>query len=102
MCDTVAELGATLLSTEDNEDGVAAAAATWPELLPFLFACLQSGTAGPCKSALDIIGTLSASLGAMYHPQLASLHGMLGQCLRHPTLEVQVSSLLGTANYAGC
>lgn len=79
--DTVSELAAGVY-----EEG-------WPELLPFLFQCVTGG-ADPLKvTALNVFGELAAYIGDSLVPHLATLHGILGQCLQAADMEVKLASL---------
>ena len=74
VCDTVCELAAGIF-----EDG------KWPELLPFLFQCVTAGTPNLRESALNVFAQLAQYVGESLVPHLATLHGILAQCLQAPS-----------------
>ena len=81
-CDTVCELAAGIL-----EEG------KWPELLPFLFQCVTSGTANLKESALNVFAQLAEYIGDALVPHLATLHGILSQRLADPERSTQLAAL---------
>ena len=62
--DTVSELAAGVY-----EEG-------WPELLPFLFQCVTTGSDALQVTALNVFGELAAYIGDSLVPHLATLHGI--------------------------
>jgi len=81
--DTVAVL-ATSVADEGN----------WPELLPFLFQCVQTGQDRLLESSLHIFAeiiTMGVPEALLQH--LDSLHAVLGQCMGSQTAEVRLSAL---------
>ena len=81
-CDTICELAAGIL-----EEG------KWPELLPFLFQCVTNGTVNLKESALNIFAQLAEYIGDALVPHLATLHGILAQCLANPERAIQLAAL---------
>ena len=81
-CDTICELAAGIL-----EEG------KWPELLPFLFHCVTNGTANLKESALNVFAQLAEYIGDALVPHLATLHGILSQCLAAPERSTQLAAL---------
>ena len=79
--DTVSELAAGVY-----EEG-------WPELLPFLFQCVTTGSDALKVTALNVFGELAAYIGDSLVPHLATLHGILAQCLQAADMEVKLASL---------
>jgi hypothetical protein len=86
--DAVSELAAELLP-----------AGAWPELLPALVERVQSGQAQAMEAGLAILGTLATYATGALRPHLAQLHPLLGTCLGHPSLEVQVAALHAVAGF---
>ena len=70
ICDTVGELGGPLLVDEK-----------WPQLLPFLFECMQSGDDRLIEGALLIFAQLVTVCVTPLLPHLGSMHQMLQQLL---------------------
>eukprot|EP00252_Welwitschia_mirabilis_P001402 TRINITY_DN11268_c0_g1_i1.p1 TRINITY_DN11268_c0_g1~~TRINITY_DN11268_c0_g1_i1.p1 ORF type:complete len:1174 (+),score=249.39 TRINITY_DN11268_c0_g1_i1:398-3523(+) len=89
LCDTVAELAATII-----EDG------QWPELLPFMFQCVSSDNPRLKESALLLFAQLSQFIAEHLHPHLETLHGVFQRCLSPPcTAEVRIAALGATTNF---
>ncbi|KAH9315236.1 hypothetical protein KI387_023863 [Taxus chinensis] len=70
LCDTVAELAASI--SEEDE---------WPELLSFLFECINSEVLRHKEIALLVLGQLAQCMGSHLHPHLSVLHGIFQQTL---------------------
>ncbi|KAF5839603.1 armadillo-type protein [Dunaliella salina] len=87
VCDTVAELGAELADEE------APGATQWPELIPFMFQCVQSGQPTLMESGLLVLGLLSQCMPEAFKPQLPALVTGLGVCLSHAVRDVQLAAL---------
>ncbi|KAH7296218.1 hypothetical protein KP509_26G014000 [Ceratopteris richardii] len=89
LCDTVAELAATI-----PEDG------QWSELLPFLFQCVSSDTSHWKESALMIFGQLAQYMGPQLHSHLSTLHAVFQQTLA-PTMpgNVRLAALRATSSF---
>jgi importin-5 len=89
VCDTVSELGAVLL-----ED-----AAGWPELLPFMFQCVQSGQKRLMESALLIFEALARYVVDVMLQYLGTLHGLLIGCLAHASIDVRLAAFKATVAF---
>ena len=66
----------------------------WPELLPFLFQCVQAGQDRLLESSLHIFAeiiTMGVPEALLQH--LDSLHAVLGQCMGSQNAEVRLSAL---------
>jgi len=88
ICDTVSEVGAMLL--EENQ---------WPELLPFMFTCVQSGDERLLESVLRIFAQLVASIEMTLTPYLDTLHGVFAQCLTSQNNDVRNAALRATCSF---
>jgi hypothetical protein len=86
VCDAVSEV-----AVEAHEG--------WPELVPFLFQCVQSGQPGLMESALVIFSTLASCITDTLQPQLPTLVQVLTACITHPTRDVQLASLRAISNF---
>lgn len=64
ICDTLSELAGKV---QDSE-------AAWPELLPFIFQCVQSGDVRLMESALFIFGDLARSMMPTLMQYMGTLH----------------------------
>ena len=65
MCDTVSELAAGILEGGD-----------WPELLPFMFQCVQSGQPRMVEAALLVFAQLARYLADTLRQYLGTLHSV--------------------------
>lgn len=63
VCDTVSELAAGILEGGD-----------WPELLPFMFQCVQSGQPRMVEAALLVFAQLARYLADTLRQYLGTLH----------------------------
>lgn len=88
ICDTISELGAMLL---DNN--------AWPELLPFMFTCVQSGQPALVESALNVFGSLAPYATEVFKPHLQTLQALLTSCLANPSAAIQVAALRAVAAF---
>lgn len=89
LCDTVAELAASII-----EEG------QWPELLPFMFQCVSSDSPRLKESALLMFAQLSQYIGDHLHPYLSTLHTVFHQCLSPPApSDVRIAALGATTNF---
>jgi len=73
VCDTVAELAAGILEGGD-----------WPELLPFMFQCVQSGQPRLAEAALLVFAQLARYLADTLRQYLGTLHGVRAPGPRGP------------------
>ncbi|EFJ15568.1 hypothetical protein SELMODRAFT_155690 [Selaginella moellendorffii] len=89
LCDTVAELAASLI-----EDG------SWPELLPFMFQCVSSDVPRLQESALLMFAQLAQYMGPHLRSHLPTLHAVFQQCLSSNTSsDVRIAALRATASF---
>ncbi|KAI8476174.1 MAG: armadillo-type protein [Monoraphidium minutum] len=86
--DTVSELASELLDKGE-----------WPEVLPALVERIQSGQPQAMEASLAILATLAAYSTDSLRPHLAQLHPILGACLGHAALDVQVAALHVVAGF---
>jgi len=77
VCDTVAELAAGILEGGD-----------WPELLPFMFQCVQSGQPRLAEAALLVFAQLARYLADTLRQYLGTLHGVRPPGPRSPVREL--------------
>ena len=88
MCDTIAELA----SGTYEELG-------WPELLPFIFQCVQSHDARLQESALLIFAQLAHHIMGTLRQYMATLHEVLTRTLQSPNHDVALASMRATAAF---
>ena len=88
MCDTIAELA----SGTYEELG-------WPELLPFIFQCVQSSDARLQESALLIFAQLAHHIMGTLRQYMATLHEVLTRTLQSPNHDVALASMRATAAF---
>lgn len=88
MCDTIAELA----SGTYEELG-------WPELLPFIFQCVQSNDARLQESALLIFAQLAHHIMGTLRQYMATLHEVLTKTLQSPNHDVALASMRATAAF---
>eukprot|EP00879_Flechtneria_rotunda_P032117 GHRR01035274.1.p1 GENE.GHRR01035274.1~~GHRR01035274.1.p1 ORF type:complete len:211 (+),score=79.96 GHRR01035274.1:166-798(+) len=82
VCDTVSELAADLLDKS-----------AWPEILPALQAMIISATPATMQAGLLILANLATYSTQHLRPALPGLQPLLGQCLAHQSIDVQVGML---------
>ncbi|GLJ16157.1 hypothetical protein SUGI_0269600 [Cryptomeria japonica] len=89
LCDTVAEL-ATSISEEDE----------WPELLSFLFQCVNSEVLHLKEIALLVLGQLAQYMSSQLYRHLSVLHGIFQQTLS-PSMpgDVRLAALRAIASF---
>ena len=88
ICDTVSDVGAMLL--EENQ---------WPELLPFMFTCVQSGDETLLERALRIFAQLVMCIEMTLSPYLNTLHGVFAQCLTSQNVDIRNAALRATCSF---
>jgi hypothetical protein len=88
ICDTVSDVGAMLL--EENQ---------WPELLPFMFTCVQSGDENLLERVLRIFAQLVMSIEMTLSPYLNTLHGVFAQCLTSANTDIRNAALRATCSF---
>lgn len=81
MCDTVAELAA---GTEQDQ---------WPELLPFLMQCMQSGNPLLSESVLLIFADLVNYGLQPILKEAGALHSLLTPCMAAPSLDIRIAAM---------
>ena len=84
----VGDTVAVLATSVDVDEG------GWPELLPFLFQCVQAGQDRLLGSSLHIFAeiiTMGVPLALLQH--LDSLHAVMGQCMGSQNAEVRLAAL---------
>jgi importin-5 len=80
--DAVAELASSVL----EDPG-------WPELLPYMFQCVQSNAPLQMECALSIFAQLAHYIIDTLRQYLSTLHGTLAQCLASQSPEVAVAAM---------
>jgi hypothetical protein len=88
ICDCVGELGAGII----EENG-------WPELLPFMLQCVQSGDPRIMECALLIFEQLARYVMNVLQQYLGTLHTALTACLAHNTMEVKLAAFKASATF---
>ncbi|KAL4539354.1 hypothetical protein Ndes2437B_g02265 [Nannochloris sp. 'desiccata'] len=88
ICDCIGELGAGII----EENG-------WPELLPFMLQCVQSGDPRIMECALLIFEQLARYVMNVLQQYLGTLHTSLTACLAHNTMEVKLAAFKATATF---
>lgn len=81
VCDTVSELAGDLLDKN-----------AWPELLPKLHELISSNNPAAMEAALLILANLASCSTDHLRRHLGGLTPVLGSCLAHSSIDVQVSS----------
>jgi hypothetical protein len=85
VCDCVSELAAGIIEDQG-----------WPELLPFIFQCVQSGEPRLMESALLIFAALARYVMGVLTQYMGTLHGLLQQCLGHQVSDVRLAAMKAT------
>lgn len=88
VCDTVAELATSIL--EDIG---------WPELLPYMFQCVQSNVPLQMESALLIFAQLAHYIIDTLRQYLGTLHGTLAQCLASQHPDVALAAMRAATSF---
>ncbi|KAH0454990.1 hypothetical protein IEQ34_016914 [Dendrobium chrysotoxum] len=92
LCDVVAEVAAALLP--ENE---------WPELLPFMFQAVTSGSPHLQESSLLVFSRLSQCTRDPLLPHLANLHSVFLNSLSHPSSpDVRIAALGASISLVRC
>ena len=68
----------------------------WPELLPFLFECVQSNQPRQMESALRIFADLASFIMPILLPHVNVLRQQLQTCMSHPETDVKIAGLSAT------
>lgn len=82
VSDAVAELATSVLENPG-----------WPELLPYMFQCVQSNVPLQMECALLIFAQLAHYILETLRQYLGTLHGTLAQCLASPHSDVAVAAM---------
>jgi importin-5 len=82
VCDTVSELAASIMEKPG-----------WPELLPFIFQCVQSGDPRLMESALLVFAQLARHIMATLTQYMGTLHEVLGAALGHSSVDVRIAAM---------
>ncbi|KAK9821719.1 hypothetical protein WJX81_003315 [Elliptochloris bilobata] len=88
VCDTVSELAAGIM-----EGG------GWPELLPFMFQCVQSRQPRMVEAALLVFAQLARYLADTLRQYLGTLHSVLVTSLGSPSLDVTLAAMRATSAF---
>jgi hypothetical protein len=88
VCDTVSELA----SGTYEELG-------WPELLPFVFQCVQSDDTRLQESSLLIFAQLAHHIMGTLRQYMGTLHEILARTLTSPNRDVALASMRATAAF---
>lgn len=88
VCDCTAELGAGII----EENG-------WPELLPFMMQCVQSGEPRVMEPALLIFDQLAKYVMPVLQQYLGTMHGALTACLGHENMDVKLAAFKATTTF---
>ena len=88
VCDTVSELAALVSNTPG-----------WPELLPFIFQCVQSNESRMVESALLIFAQLARYIMDTLKQYLGTLHEVLGACLTHSSTDIRIAAMRATTSF---
>lgn len=89
--DTVSGLAETMkIDVQESE---------WPELLPFLFSCVQGNQTRQMESALRIISELAGFVMPVLLPQMNILREQLARCMMHPETQVKIAGLSATTSF---
>lgn len=88
VCDTVAELA----SGTYEELG-------WPELLPFIFQCVQSNDARLQESSLLIFAQLARHIMGTLRQYMGTLHEVLSRSLTSSSQDVALAAMRATSNF---
>lgn len=88
LCDCVADLGSGIV----EENG-------WPELLPFMFQCLQSGDPKLMESSLLIFQELARYVMPVFVSYLGTLHDAFGSALSHADPDVRLAGFKAATTF---
>ncbi|KAF8411764.1 hypothetical protein HHK36_004322 [Tetracentron sinense] len=72
----------------------------WPDLLPFLFQCIQSAQEDHREVALILFSSLTETIGNTFQPHFANLQSLLLKCLQDETsTRVRVAALKAVGSF---
>ncbi|EOY10577.1 ARM repeat superfamily protein isoform 2 [Theobroma cacao] len=95
LCDTISELASSIV-----------AIGGWPELLPFLFQCVNSPNPNLQESALLIFSRLAQNIGETTEtliPHLNTLHSVFFKCLSNPSsCDARIAALSASISFIQC
>ncbi|XWS57867.1 hypothetical protein CRYUN_Cryun09bG0210100 [Craigia yunnanensis] len=94
LCDTISELASSIV-----------AIGGWPELLPFLFQCVNSTNPSFQESALLIFSRLAQNgeTSETLIPHLNTLHSVFFRCLSNPSsCDVRIAALSASVSFIQC
>ncbi|KAG9455538.1 hypothetical protein H6P81_000046 [Aristolochia fimbriata] len=75
-------------------------AGEWPDLLPFLFQCSQSGQEDHREVALILFSSLTETIGNTFQQHFGDLHALLLKCLQDETsTRVRVAALKAVGSF---
>lgn len=73
----------------------------WPELLPFIFQCVQSGQPSHAESAFLVFDQLARFSMDQMIQYLGTIHGALSAGLGNPSLDVKIAAFSATTSFIG-
>ena len=73
----------------------------WPELLPFIFQCVQTGNPSHGESAFLVFDQLARYCMDMLIQYLGTIHGALSAGLSNPSLDVKIAAFIATSTFIG-
>ncbi len=73
----------------------------WPELLPFIFQCVQTGNPSHAESAFLVFDQLARYCMDMLIQYLGTIHGALSTGLANPSLDVKICAFSATTTFIG-
>ena len=73
----------------------------WPELLPFIFQCVQTGNPSHGESAFLVFDQLARYCMDMLIQYLGTIHGALSAGLSNPSLDVKIAAFTATSTFIG-
>ncbi|PPD82642.1 hypothetical protein GOBAR_DD20432 [Gossypium barbadense] len=95
LCDTISDLASSVVATRG-----------WPELLPFLFQCVNSKNPNLEESALLIFSRLAQNVGETTEtliPHLNTLHSVFFNCLSNSSsCDVRIAALSASVSFIQC
>ena len=120
MCDSVSEIAVEIfdevkvevmksLNKESEDDDVKNHTVQiflkenqgWPELLPFIFQCVQTGNPSHGESAFLVFDQLARYCMDMLIQYLGTIHGALSAGLSNPSLDVKIAAFTATSTFIG-
>jgi hypothetical protein len=121
VCDSVSDIATEIfddvkvgvmksMNVQDDSDAVRQLAVDlfhkesqgWPELLPFIFQCVQSGQTNHAESAFLVFDQLARFSMDQLMQYLGTIHGALSAGLGNPSLDVKIAAFSATTSFIGC